>query len=83
MARALAFRHSRLYFNENTLRDLKTAYQNKAFGFDDYCAELTSDQRGLVQWEHIRSVAQDFIRKNPNADLLQETGQRISEITAR
>lgn len=40
VARALALSHSRLYFDENTLSNLKFAYERKILSFDDYFGEL-------------------------------------------
>jgi hypothetical protein len=40
VARALALSHSRLYFDENTLPNLKDAYARKILSFDDYYGEL-------------------------------------------
>lgn len=40
IARAIAFSHSRLFFDENTLPNLKSAYNRKIISFDDYHGEL-------------------------------------------
>ena len=40
VARALALSHSRLYFNEKTLPNLKDAYDRGILSFDDYYGEL-------------------------------------------
>ncbi|WP_159917468.1 hypothetical protein [Pantoea sp. 18069] len=40
VARAIALSHSRLYFDENTLPNLRGAYERKVLSFDDYYGEL-------------------------------------------
>lgn len=40
VARALALSHSRLYFNEQTLPNLKDSYDRGVLSFDDYYGEL-------------------------------------------
>ena len=85
VARAITFSHSRLYFDENTLPNLKLSYERKYIYFDDYYGELAhlydeapSDIRKEIIGEISRSnsrYAVDIV----SAKIALEDGVRLSD----
>ena len=78
VARAIAMSHSRLYFDDNTIANLKDAYERKVLSFDDYYGELAHVFPGAppeVREGIIRDIAAshnryavDIVASNINGD---------------
>lgn len=91
VARAIALSHSRLNFDENTLPNLKFAYERKILYFDDYYGELAhlydevpiEDRRniiGEISSSNSRYAVDIVSAKISYADEVQLSTQELSEL---
>ena len=76
IASAIAFSHSRLFFDENTLPNLKNAYDRDILDFDGYYGELAHIYPGAP--DEIREIIIHEISKSHNRYAAQIIANRLA-----
>lgn len=72
LARAIALSHSRLYFDKNTVSNLKYAYNSNILSFDDYYGELA----------HVFPGAPVDVRKELVSEISKSNNRYAADIVA-